>query len=723
MRALTMRPKFKTAMYYIPVPEGVYLRGNNSHLLLKGKSLYRLLEHLFPHLNGDATLEELTNGLDAERKHMIVSLIEKLYTHQFLTDVSKDQAYALSWQERETEAPDLTFLEAFQTEAHSRFEAFRQKHLLLLGSGRSLTSLVQAALHCGVRQISAIALSEEEPSRQNIRDLLVDCISSEQTVRLMPAPDWDNQAEARRIIQSCDAVLHIADRPMVARAQRFNQLCVAEQKTFIQAVILETHAWIGPLVSAETEGCWECAWRRLQANLSRFSAPLSHYAFQDQPQTSDSHLQALPEMTIVANHLLFAIFKHVTQIGSPETRRELSFLHLETGLSESHAFLPHPHCQACQHPVSPTEEGFLEQIQQLQSQPPLDRDTLLMRLTSAVVDPRLGLFTVPEGDTFVQAPLAISTVTLSDPLCQKTRPDVLTVATISRETEDVTAHAAQQACACYAANLVDYRRLFQREAGYQSMFPADSAEQWRETPSSPDQPKMWTWAVDLQTNYICPVPAENVFPALCRPDQRGKSARGIASGMSWDEAICQALLDWCNYLTIEEVQGAHQAYARVDLTRVPLSSEGRYVHHLLRTVVGQQLVVYDVTGSLRVPTFAMCLDAKVVAYSTHCDVAEALGSGLKQALQQYQAEQCQQLEYAVAPVPDVPSVLRASYLTVPCSPLADGWSAQREWLLQRLQAGGFRAWVVPLDHDPALARILPFIVRVVLRNVESQRGE
>jgi hypothetical protein len=44
-------------------------------------------------------------------------------------------------------------------------------------------------------------------------------------------------------------------------------------------------------------------------------------------------------------------------------------------------------------------------------------------------------------------------------------------------------------------------------------------------------------------------------------------------------------------------------------------------------------------------------------------------------------------------------------------------------LLERLQANGLRALVVPLDHDPALSRILPFIVRVLVGTRELQKGE
>lgn len=722
MLTQNMKPKLKSGIYCIPMADGAYLRGNNCHLFLKGKSLYLLLEHLIPHLNGNATLEELTKGLDAERKRMITNLIEKLFAHQLLKDIGQDQPCTLFPQEVEAYASNLAFIDSFQTSAAHRFECFRNKHLLILGCGLSFTLLVQASLQCGVKHISAIVTPEgdtDSSSRQDILDLSTGDDSSEHTVQLMDISCWDNEVELRTIIQSYDAVLHIAERPMLARAQLLNKLCFEERKTFIQAIIVGDNAWIGPLVCSEAEGCWECAWRRLQANLTNLSEQLSYYGFHDQPQISNSRLLAASEMTMIANRLIFALFKYFTQTGTTETRGHLSALHLETGLSENHAFLPHPHCQVCQHPVVPTATQFLERIQQLQSQSPIDRNSFLERFTDGVVDSRLGLFTAVEDDDFVQAPLAIYKVHVSNPMLQKKRPETLTIAAAAIDTEGARLDASQKACTRYAASLVDHRRLLPLEAVQPHTFPILSADQLVGTPSFLSQKKLGAWALDLQAQQAWLVPAEHVFSAL----HQAEHERGIASGMSWGEAICQALLDWCNYLTVEHVKDAQQAYSQVDLTTNLLTPDGIYLYQLLKTAVGQELFVYDVTGSLGVPTFATCFGPKVVAYSTHCDQAQALRIGFERALQQYQAEQCLQFEYAMAPLPDLPLALRSAQLSVPRYTLPDAWSDRQAWLLQRFQANGLRAFAVPLDHDPALTRVLPFIVRVLLGRAELKKGE
>lgn len=720
--AQNMRPKFNADTCYIPVSDGVYLRSNNSRLMLKGKSLYRLLEHLVPHLNGNSTLEEITGGLDTDRKRMVTNLIEKLFVHHFLKDTSQDQLHTLRPAELEIYSSDITFVESFQTSAAYQFERFRNKRLLIIGSGLSFTLLVQASLQCGVRQIDVIITPESDigsSSHPDMLDLFATC-DSEQIVQSIDAPRWDDEAEVLDTIQVYDAILHISERPMLARALMLNRLCVEQQKTFIQAIMVDDHAWVGPLVSPETGGCWECAWRRLQANLPRCSEQLSHYEFQDQSMVSTSRFLAMPTVTITANRLIFELFKYVTQTGFTKTVGNLIDIDLETFLSENHPFLPHPHCLACQHPIIPTALQFLEQIQQLQHQGPIGLDTFSENIARCV-DNRLGLFTAIDDDNFVQAPLAVYKVNLSNPMLRKSQSEPLSVVAASTDTINARLHASQRACERYAANLVDRRRLLPHEAVQQQTLPAISTDQLIGVKPPLTEVEMWTWALDLHTQQAYLVPATQVFFSLSNKERGTESERGVASGMIWEEAICQALLDWCNYLTVGQLKDAQQSSIQVDLARSPMTPEGAHLHHLLKAAVGQ-ITVYDITGTLQVPTFATCLGEKVIAYSTHCDVAQALRMGLEQALQQYQSEQFQQSEYAVVPVPDFPSTLRSDQLYVPRYTLPEAWSARLEWLLQKFQANSLRALVIPLNHDPALMQMLPYIVRVLLIRAEVKHG-
>ena len=715
MVAQSTRLKWKTDTCSVLLADGVYLRGNNSRLILKGKSLYRLLERLAPTLNGEVTLAEITEGLDAERTRMVTNLLEKLAAHHFLNDTSQDQLHGLDQAELETYAPDLAFIESFQTSAARRFECFRNQRLLLISSGAGLTSLLQAGLQGGMKQLNALLTPEDESGPSSPPDALsayAEAVSTEH-VRFIDLATWDDEAGVREIIQAYDAVLHLAEWPALARARLLNRVCLEQQKTLIQAVIVDNHAWVGPLVCPETSICWECAWRRLQANLQDRPASLACYELADQPSTSPDLSPAAA--TVVANQLFFALFQHVTRISTAEAAGRLTAIDLRTLLGESHAFLPHPHCQAghvAQHvdefsqPSSETGQyspvQFLTQIRRLRQRDPIDPDLFLERVMGCV-DKRCGLFSANEHEHFVQVPLAVYRMQLSNPMRLQHASASLSVTAVGSDPKSASIRVAQKACEGYAASFVDQRRLLAPETAMQGAIPAIQAGQLiGHEPYFPDGER-WTWALDLHTQQAAFVPAGAVF---------NQHQRGVASGMSWAEALCRALLDWCNMLTVEQLREGAQPYAQVDLEGALLTPEDRHLARLLRAV--GPLTVYDVTGPLRVPTFAVCLDERVVVYSTHCDAARALRIGLEQALQQYQSEHFQQDAYAVGAVPDLPMYLRGSHPTLPSYALPEAWPDRLAWLLQRWRASGLQALAVPLDHDPALAQLYPFIARILV---------
>jgi putative thiazole-containing bacteriocin maturation protein len=710
MLAQSMRPKFKADVDYISVSNGVYLRGNRNSLLLKGKSLYALLVHLVPHLNGEATLAEVTEGLDEKRKKMVTNLVTKLLAHNFLQDAGQDQQPSPDMAQLTAYAPDITFIDSFQASAAQRFEAFRNKQMLLIGSGLSLDALVRAGIRCGVKRIDLLRTSEDASNVQSLQEIhhSVD----EQTVHLIDAPSWDNENDVRALIQSYDAIMHIAERPMLARARLLNRLCIEQQKLLNQAVLVDGTIWAGPLVSPQTGACWECAWRRLYTNLP--AEQRSRYEFQDHPSPPTRQSLPLTKATMIGNLLMFGVFRYFTQAGSTEMAENLTAIDLTTGVSEDHVFLPHLHCRSCQHPTVPTAAQFLEQVQQLQRQEPIDPAVFLENLATCV-DERVGIFTAVD-DHFAQVPLATCKVCLSNSQHPERQSEPISVVAMDLDAREAIIRAAQKAYMRYAATTVDRRRLLSAEMVRQH--PLITSDQLLRGETSSSESELWTRAMDMQTLQAVLVPATHVFSS---------DERGIAAGMSWDEAVCRALLDWCNLLTIEQMREAQQ----VDLLKMPMTAEGTYLYRLL-TTAGVSVTVYDVTGALQIPTFALCVGAQVIAYSTDCDVKQALRKGLEQVLWWHQAQHAPNSDDRKGwngdnrkglSLREYPALCEEHLSTPTFSAAPETWSARKEWLLQKLWSHGMRAFVVPLDHDPALVWMVPFIVRVLVSGKELQEGE
>src|SRR5262249_42370157 len=163
-------------------------------------------------------------------------LINTLLKQGFLKDLSQDLLHHLSQTEREAYAAEIAFIDSFCDSAASRFERFRERQVLLIGSGLTLTGLVHASLKSGLRQVAVITGSDFNPKprrHQEYLDLFHEG-DPRQTLREIASPAWDNEAEVLAVLQPFDTIMHVSDRPMLARASLLNRLSVTHKKNLIQ---------------------------------------------------------------------------------------------------------------------------------------------------------------------------------------------------------------------------------------------------------------------------------------------------------------------------------------------------------------------------------------------------------------------------------------------------------------------------------------------------------
>ena len=170
--AWTSDPGDGTNTFFIPTPDGIYFRNNQGSLKMKGKVVYRWVESLAPYLNGEHSLSQITSGLDSEKQKMVTDLVDTLLKQGFLKDLSQDLPHHLSQTERETYAAEIAFIDSFCDSAASRFERFRERQVLLIGSGLTLTGLMHASLNCGLRQVAVITTPECETNTRRHQEYL-----------------------------------------------------------------------------------------------------------------------------------------------------------------------------------------------------------------------------------------------------------------------------------------------------------------------------------------------------------------------------------------------------------------------------------------------------------------------------------------------------------------------------------------------------------------------
>lgn len=730
-----MRPRMRGDVFYFPTPEGVYLRNNQGAFHLKGKGLARLLDLLLPYLNGQHTLEEITQQAPGEQRALISKLIEMLAARGFIRDLTPDHPHQLSAAEQEIYAAEIAFIEAFQDSSAWRFQRYRQSRVLLIGSGLTLQALVQAALHSGLADISVLITGECPLDRQRLQEYLALRQTRDplQKLHMLEPLNWDDEQTVARTLAPFEAVLHLSDRPMLRRSALLNRLCYQQGKLFLSATILDTQAWLGPLVlpapapggHEASRGCWECAWLRLLANLP--AAPVvTLYDFDDHPETPISYALAVPTAAVVANTLNFELFKYITEAGPLETSGHLLFIDLETLQSQRHPFSASAHCRCCRQTGPLTAQQFRDLVRERSAGPVLSQEAF-SRKAAHLFDARLGLFSALDEHNYTQIPLNIARVDLTQPAPRLSRGETWRVFGAGSDFGAARRAATLRAGERYAAWCYDPRRSLSGSAPElvgtapealicytRSLEPSTSLD--------PEEDYLWAW--ELPGEQVVLVPAATVFPLSAEEERFQLLPIGVAAGMSWSEALCRALFTHGRAELVQRLLQGREPFPCVEIGALALSETAQRYSHLL-ALQGVAIAVYDLSALLSdwgLLAFAFCCNEETWAYTCHLQAQAAIEEGLLLCLQHAQALHNSESDYALSPVAPLPSALRGEASVTPHYPPVETWEQMLQTLLAALQSQGRRALIVPLDHDAALSEALPYIVRVVLGKRRADDG-
>jgi hypothetical protein len=409
---------------------------------------------------------------------------------------------------------------------------------------------------------------------------------------------------------------------------------------------------------------------------------------------------------VVASQFIRQVARLLSDTGEQAAQAEMTRVDMLSLGTHRHRFLAHPFDL----PASPPEAASLQATVRLLGEgEPVDADEFSRRATACVQD-RLGVLGEVTEEDFMQVPLAVSQVQVSDPVqllgLDVPRP-VATGADLSLA--DARRAAVLRGLAVYASLMVDPRRLHvHRDAA--DPRTGDPDEDLRSL-------RQERWA-----GYVCgygladglahEIPATAVFPALCGVRSAYLPPAGAAAGYDWRDAVRRGLAGECRRLTIAEVIEGRTASTPIEWTDVALDNRGER-HRSMVKILGERLDVYDVTGSAGVPTLAFCLDDVTTAYASGFSFGQALSDGLADVLLRHQAEASGQTGYAPPGVPPLPA-RRSPARRAACP----DWSTDEAATATRLGRLGWTVVAVPLDHDPALATsVIPYLVNIVLRRV------
>ncbi|MER5363133.1 hypothetical protein [Streptomyces sp. NPDC002785] len=636
----------------MPTVDGVHVFGAGADLALRGRSAYRWLDRVAPHLDGTVELDDLVVGLPGEKGEAVRALVRQLHAAGCLVDAGADLPHGLTSRECSTYASEIAFVEYHGDSAVHRFETYRRSDVVVVGAGPVFVALVCSVLRSGVRRVRAALAPERPTDTERLAELVAEATERDPDQALVLTDLARTRLED--LVGGADAVLHVGEGDAVERALRLDRLCRGTGTVLVQGLVLDDVAWLGPVGDG-----WHSAWQRLDAR-----GPFRENAFLTGPAAA-----------VVASHLGLAAFSTLTGVASTPTAGatpdqaatagdtvgraaagELTRIDLETLRTSTHTVLPHPTAW----PVRPeSREEFTRRIGDLRAGAPVAGEEFSRRAVGCF-DPYVGVLRVLNEEEFTQIPLHVAKALAHT---EDARP----VYGVGLDFAEARRDAAMRGLARYAARRPDVRRYGPGGA-------------------------LWGW--NPVAGRAEAVAAERVFTA-------GDEV-GVGTGVDWDAAVTAGLGGRCAWLALADVAAGTVTPRPVTIEPEALSPRAARLWGLLRAARGT-LAVADIGGALGVPVLAWWQGGRAVAVTCGPDSVE---DGLRAVLLDRQSVIADEPGYAPVPpgrceVPDPAGGRPPRALAGP------------EAMLGALRARGVRPLVVPLDHDPVVAGLLPFVVRVV----------
>lgn len=401
MKNLTpsMRLKVKRDTFFLPDPtKGVYFRNNVSSFQMEGTMIDQWVQKLMPMFNGEHSLGELTAGLPGPHRDRVFEIAEVLYRNGFVRDVSGDHPHQLEDHVLKKYSSQIELLESFGDSGAYRFQAYRQAKVLAAGSGPFLVSLVSSLIESGLPKVHMVITDPESTNTRRLNEIVA---HARQTDPEVSVEDVTHQKEEdcpwEELIQPYDSILYVSEAGNVEELQVIHAACRKEKKIFLPAIIYKQAGMAGPLVHPESEGCWESAWHRVHQS-----------AFCEDKQL---HTTSPTAGAMLANLIVFELFKEVTGLISAEQRNQFFLLNLETLEGNWHSYLPHPNL------IGNAAVEWIQDVDQRigQSSERNKTDSLFL-FFSQLTSKESGIFHTWEEGDLKQLPLAQCGVQAADPL-------------------------------------------------------------------------------------------------------------------------------------------------------------------------------------------------------------------------------------------------------------------------------------------------------------------
>ncbi|MFC8495513.1 TOMM precursor leader peptide-binding protein [Streptomyces sp. NPDC057235] len=559
------RPRVRRDVLFTETPKGVIFHNADGGFQVGSPSAYRFATLLVPHLDGSRTVAEICEGFKEPQKAMVGSLVKALYSRGFARpvpdpaegDASVEPAVAARF------ARQIAYVDHYVDGAESRFAAFRNTRVAVLGDGQVARWCALSLIRNGCASVGVGAALAEGPAtaaefgalRAEAAELGAGGSPAEVTV--LPdtesggAGGWDAYA-------GYDVVVAAAGRDAFGTSVALLRQGVPEGRLLLPAWTFGGRVVVGPTGAPDSEGCVACAALRLGATGdAAVAADLWSDLTLNGPASQGSSTSAPrgPLAAMLGNLLGYEVFRLVTEALPAETRGQVLLQDTASFDVLAERLLPHPRCPLCRTraasagPVDLAEAAGRPAFRPVVAAAPEDGATegplADLDRRSLAVRPSVGVFTRYADEPVTQTPLKVGAVEVGLGAAG-TRT---VVAFDVQHTAGARLRALDAAAEVYAEHVVPAVPASSvatgSPSGHEEAVPrVDPDALTTATGAGGDPVASWVLATSLLTKEPIRVPAGAVRPfGPDNPDRRFEPSRaGAGAGAGLPEASAAGLL-------------------------------------------------------------------------------------------------------------------------------------------------------------------------------------
>ncbi|MFJ9417494.1 TOMM precursor leader peptide-binding protein [Streptomyces sp. NPDC101227] len=308
--------------------------------------MYRWLVALAPRLSAGCGLDELCDGLDAQRTDMVRRLVDRLGEAGFVTVRRAEPDGLLPEAVLRRFGEQIAFLTHDGDFPLARFRRWRDARLLVVGRGPAAVTAVRSLLRNGAREV-AVGLRGDAGTAERAWDGDLAELREAGTPARLATFHADSVESVSRALKErpADAVILTPEETDPEFRERLFSGTYEAGSAFVTAGISGDLLVKGPLVPAHGTACWECAEMRLARNASREEIP-GKSGRMERDQLYPAVLAA------AGSELALEVFRHLAATGPSGLERAVVVQDPLTLAARREPLPADPRCRVCARPLT-----------------------------------------------------------------------------------------------------------------------------------------------------------------------------------------------------------------------------------------------------------------------------------------------------------------------------------------------------------------------------------